>query len=506
MKVQKKKTFDVCIIGAGPASLAVLSAIQEPYSMDSINDSLMNKANQFININKHNGKVGPVSKEICVIDPHPCWMDGWKNNFDKLGIEFLRSPTIAHPDHFDTNALLAYAITKNREDELIESGCYDNKYLLPLGQTQIGLWKLPSTKLFQDFCLDMSSKLQHDYIQSTVHDISTDEEKRFVVKMENGDEIIAGAVVLALGSIGKPIIPPLIQDISRDKMFSWNTMKYNLKASHNNVLVVGGGLTAVQTAQYALRQGKNVCLCSRRNLVNRHFDIDIKWFDRRHANKLMSDFYHQDDDNRLSILRDARGGGSIPPIYLKDLKKWVTRGKLTMITGEVKYLEMIKEQICISFHDTNTEKEKFKTVFDCVILATGIKPDCTANSLVDKIQTRWPIRITGGFPCVSEDLEWSKKNLYVVGGLASMNTGPDSANLNGIRRAASIIANALECRCWLRNEETKVLSNTYSIFWDSSDDESDSDEDSVSSASVYESIDNEKSNLSGDTNSLVFSH
>lgn len=41
----------------------------------------------------------------------------------RLGIRFLRSPAIAHPDHFDMRALLAYAIANNREDELIESGC-----------------------------------------------------------------------------------------------------------------------------------------------------------------------------------------------------------------------------------------------------------------------------------------------------------------------------------------------------------------------------------------------
>ena len=41
----------------------------------------------------------------------------------RLGIRFLRSPAIAHPDHFDMRALLTYAVANNRQDELIESGC-----------------------------------------------------------------------------------------------------------------------------------------------------------------------------------------------------------------------------------------------------------------------------------------------------------------------------------------------------------------------------------------------
>ena len=35
-------------------------------------------------------------------------------------------------------------------------------------------------------------------------------------------------------------------------------MKENLKPQHEVVLVVGGGLSAVQTAQHCLRQGKRV--------------------------------------------------------------------------------------------------------------------------------------------------------------------------------------------------------------------------------------------------------
>ena len=35
-----KNEYDICIIGAGPAGLATLSAIKEPYSMDSMNENI----------------------------------------------------------------------------------------------------------------------------------------------------------------------------------------------------------------------------------------------------------------------------------------------------------------------------------------------------------------------------------------------------------------------------------------------------------------------------------
>lgn len=49
------------------------------------------------------------------------------------------------------------------------------------------------------------------------------------------------------------------------------------------VLVLGGGLTAVQVAQLALKQHCKVTLLSRRPLTTRHFDVNETWFDRRRA-------------------------------------------------------------------------------------------------------------------------------------------------------------------------------------------------------------------------------
>ncbi|KAL7476516.1 hypothetical protein ACHAW6_002372, partial [Cyclotella cf. meneghiniana] len=83
--------------------------------------------------------VGPARHRVCVVDPNEKWLDEWSDNFERLGIEFLHSPAIAHLDHFDMRSLLAYVVLSGREDELIESGCAKIRKLHGLGQTQVGL-------------------------------------------------------------------------------------------------------------------------------------------------------------------------------------------------------------------------------------------------------------------------------------------------------------------------------------------------------------------------------
>ncbi|KAK1736822.1 FAD-NAD(P)-binding protein [Skeletonema marinoi] len=478
-----KKRCDVCIIGAGPAALATLSAIHEPYTLDSMTPTQVNSASESI---RYSRGVGPSTKKVCVVDPSGEWLGRWNDNFDRLGIEYLRSPALAHPDHFDINSLLAYAVANDREDELVESGCAQIRKLFGLGQTQVGLWKLPSTRLFRDFCIHLARQLKHDFVKGMAVDLTRNDngeednddttDTSYTVTLADGSEITCKSVVLALGPTGTPVTPTKLCHVPKERLIQWPRMKEHLKSHHKRVLVVGGGLTAVQVAQYCLRSGRKVVLCSRRPLVERHFDIDTCWFDRRSANLQISEFYHQSEAERLTALKEVRGGGSVPPIYMNDVRKWQASGELSVLDGvEPEYMESTADGRVV------VAMGKDEMTFDFIILACGIKPDFAANQLVKSYQEKSPLKMVGGFPSVSVDLEWSK-NLFVVGALASLNVGPDSGNIMGARRAASLVANALECKAWLRDADSRgALSNRFDqLFWDEEDSSScssDSDSD-----------------------------
>jgi len=469
-----RKEYDVCILGSGPAGLATLSAIQEPYSLDFLSEGQIYRAERHLPGSNCRGS------SVIVIDPHPSWMGDWKKNFETLGIEFLRSPALAHPDMFDQNSLLAFAEIQNRQDELIESGCGDLRSLLPLGQSQIGLWKLPSVSLFADFCQTLVEQLPHEYQQGVVTDIRKEDDggPLFEIYLEGGLMYRATAVVLAMGAVGRPVVPMALAEVPAHRLIQWTNLNIVNAKSGDDILVIGGGLTSLQVAQrLASTSLANITLCSRRPLVERHFDISIDWFDRRTTTKCMSDFYHKSHQERLALLKDSRGGGSIPGIYMTALRKLEAEGKVHCVVGNAEVTNNGTDsddgvEITIYSQDGQATVRRF----NAIILACGIKVDCETNPLCRKLLDRWPKQLQGGFPCLSEDLEWTD-NLHVIGGLGSLSIGPDAANLMGMRRAAQIVSNSLECRCWLR--EANVLKNSFDALMcpsSDSDDISSSDE------------------------------
>ena len=467
--------YDVCIIGAGPAGLACLSAIREPYSIDSMRDAaVVERAARSIGLHKQ--------LRICVVDPGTSWMQSWKSNFATLRIQHLRSPALAHPDMFDFHSLLVHACQRGREDtELYESGCWDRKDLLGLGQTQVGLWKLPSTNLFADFCDELAARLDHTYFQGKVVEVEEAHGNMYLVTKSDSLGTItytfARNIVVATGMAGGQIVPRGLTHCPKNVL--WNepeafpTQPDRPGIDTQRILVVGGGLTAVQTALRVIQDGHQCVLCSRRPLHEKHFDIPVEWFDLRKTNNFLSEFYHTDVKSRLNMLKKARNGGSVPSMYMNLLDKH--KDRLTCCVGEAEYLkdaaqEGTSRRVTVVINGSSH-------IFDKVILACGINPDCSAHPVMEKMLSKWPIATHGGFPDVTPDLQWhaSRTNIFVVGAMAALQVGPDAGNLMGMRRAARLVANALDCHGWLRE---RALTNPFLALWDDSESESDNDSDS----------------------------
>merc|ERR1712232_482708 len=179
--------------------------------------------------------------------------------------------------------------------------------------------------------------------------------------------------------------------------------------------------------------GCKVTLCSRRPLTTRYFDIDKGWFDWREGSLHRFGFLSEPIQDRLAMIKQTRGGGSVPPLYMKQLRQAESYGKLKVQVSEVQVSKVLDDGVEV---DLKGSIERF----DLVVSACGHRPDCAQLPLIQNLLEHSPVQITGGLPHLSQDLQWGEhKQLKVIGSLASLQVGPDAGNLMGIRRAAQIL-------------------------------------------------------------------
>ena len=199
-------TFDVCIVGAGPHALAVLSALHTPNAKLS-EDKHMRRA-------RGQGARGkPLSSTtkttVCVVDPSGEWLHQWNERFAALGIQYLRSPSWAHPDMFSSESLAEFAWREGRTDELrnVDSSL---GALSGMPDLDAGYFRLPGTQLFHDFCAEMTETLPHTFVKGKAVDVITaGDTHEILVQTPQAPlaKIRAKQVVLALGAAGAPNVP-----------------------------------------------------------------------------------------------------------------------------------------------------------------------------------------------------------------------------------------------------------------------------------------------------------
>jgi hypothetical protein len=473
--------FDVCIIGAGPGGLCALSGLSEPYSHDQLSGPQGQRAATALR-EKRNVK----EQTFCVIDPEP-WLSTWRRRFSALDIKWLRSPAMAHPDLFDQQSLLAFACSHGRTQELRECKVTLTNKLQSLEESHTGLWDLPSTQLFEDFCNDLITKLPHTFFSGTAASLHGNDGD-FRVTLSDGRIIQAGTVVLTLGVPGPPVVPPFLAQLPETLTFHTDFGRGQRLAELNRmrVLVIGGGLTAVQAALLALKKRCKVIICSRRQLTTRHFDVDVSWFDYRHARRHHFNFFSKPLQERVQHIKAARGGGSVPYHYMEEVRAAVADGRLETICGEAQIKAVMDNTVEVEINGTDY-------IFDRIVNACGHAPNCKLLPLLNDMHERSVFEVFGGLPAVSQDLQLgSHKQLFVLGALASLEVGPDAGNLMGLRRAAQIVASVMGQRDWLKKTTSvigNVRGNRYAALNDSESetdsegqgDSSDSDSRSLSS-------------------------
>ena len=490
---------DVCIIGSGPDALCALSALHEPLApLDP---------DQFRRAINSKGKRRQRAPNVCVISPSGAWLRQWEDRFSALGIEYLRSPASAHPDMFSAVSLLHFVHTRGHPSDLVDVGVRSvrelsakngqskGRYLGRIPDVDTGLFDIPSQKVFIKFCRNLASKLPHQFVQGRAVDIDqvaaseSPKQKNGILRVDvlkadgTRGHVLAGKIIVAIGAPGPHFVPELIRHNVPRSLYTHTNNACELQAmtkaatSTQSILVVGGGLSAVQAALAFENQGAKVVLASRRPLSWRHFDLPVSWFDRRTQNRVRHGFFATSIADRPALIREAKGGGTVPPWYRNPLANSSVQQVVAHLTAVTVGPPTPSPRPCIVVTLTAPDGSVRRCKFDHLVLGTGSAPDCLALPLVAAIQRKWPIEIKAGLPVVEQSLRWGKVPIYVTGGLAALRVGPTATNLMGARQCAQDIADEFGVYDVLDAPELySVHSNKFAALF--GDDSTSSEEDS----------------------------
>jgi len=352
---------------------------------------------------------------VRVLDPHPEPLALWDRFTANTGMEYLRSSHV-HNLNYDVWSLRTFAESLAGQ---------------PLARF-IPIYNRPALDLFRAHSawLIDRHKLRALRLTGRASGLTRHNGNWRIETPDGGIE--AHNVVLAIGAGEQPHIPDWAQaggmpiqhvfapDFDREALPPWS-----------DIVVIGGGITAVQTAiALADTRPATVTLLARHSLRIHHFDSDPCWVTRI----CLDDFHAQPDfDQRRAMLNAARNRGSVPPDVADALRGAVEAGMVRRLTAEVMQADPVNQGVRL----TLTSGDTLHT--DRVILATGFDAARPGGDWLDAAVAACDLPVAGdGYPVVDAALRWAD-GLHVSGPLAELEVGPVSRNIVGARLAAERI-------------------------------------------------------------------
>jgi hypothetical protein len=340
--------------------------------------------------------------------------------FAALDIPTLRSPAV-HQPHPDAMALHVFA--RGRREEL---------------HTQ---YAVPGRELFADWCAQVARTcgLQGAVRAATAQALEMRPSRQVRVHLDEGEAIDAAAVVLATNP-AEPVWPDWAARVRGEAppdglQHSTQVDLRPLDLAGEEVVVVGGGLTAAHLVVGALERGARVHLVARRRLRVQPFDADPGWLGPKYLGPFSA---VADPAERLRAVRAARGGGSVTPSSHSALRRAVGSGALRLHEQcEVVAVSRSGDRWALRCEPDGP------VVADRIWFATGTRTGVDVDPLLAPLADTHPVGLVDHVPVLDATLRWGGLPIHVMGPLAALEVGPVARNLSGARMAARRILAAL---------------------------------------------------------------
>mmetsp|Transcript_36678 Transcript_36678/g.72571 ORF Transcript_36678/g.72571 Transcript_36678/m.72571 type:complete len:462 (+) Transcript_36678:58-1443(+) len=434
---QLPKAVDVLIVGAGPHGLAMASRML--LGEEALKDCT-NTYREVKDVKAHLSTTRKASTQtFAVVDAGGVWMQRWKHQFKALDIEYLRSNDGMHPDAFASSTLAVWATMNERDDFLTLSNLPADFH---------GNFKAPSTELMLEFCSELVKlgSLEDHLWQAHAESLEPCQSgvKVTVSTAEGEEPILAKRVVVARGPTWCrqwPSFHKALDAAARAQVqHAWDLFDDSERVERisGHGVIVGGGLTSAHLSVQLAKKGK-IDLLIRRDRRVKQYDVDLPWMvtspDGRRV--LRQKFEQSSVEERIATNRSVRDGGSISPELNSMLSELEAEGFV-----EVREFTEIVSAAWDGCWTLTLNTDEVITA-DYLICATGTHIDISADPLLSKLQSIHPLRLAGGLPVLTEELQWGELPIHLMGNLAALELGPDAVNMSGALRGAYRISRAL---------------------------------------------------------------
>lgn len=349
--------------------------------------------------------------KVTIVDPNPQLMGRWKHVTGNTEMTHLRSPK-GH--YLGSEPLDKYAQRSNIPEERAFAEW----------PPSLSAQLRPSLRLFNSHADAQirNAGIDQRHMQTT-GDALEIRPNGVRVKTDIGT-IHGDYVIMAMGS-GEGSIPRFAQQLRAEgkpvnHIFDPD-FKLNDVQRGESVAVVGGGITAAQTAIGLAKRGHPVTLITRQPIKEAALDFPRQW--ATYGSRYLLDGLSPTE--RREVINANRNKGTVPPYVMDELNAQLRSG-------------MIRHQIVPEVTADGVRP------FDRVVLATGFESGRPGGALVDNAVSQYGLPVApDGFPVVNGQLQWHPR-VWVSGPLAELSVGPASRNIVGAQLAAQRIRPLLE--------------------------------------------------------------
>ena len=355
-------------------------------------------------------------EQVGILDPHDRLLAAWNRMTARCGMHFLRSPAT---HHIDVPILSIYQFAKTPAGRALAD------FIPPYNRPSLALFRAHSDRVID------ANHLSRRHIRGRALAVRLDGPQ--LVAETTAGPVKTRRLLLAIGMSEQLCWPSWAGTLRRAggpvvHVFE-PAFREEDKAQGKATVVVGGGITAVQTAlSLAAHPDTRVTLLARRPLQESQFDFNPCWI----GPKCLRRFYQEDYPTRRATIEEARIPGSLPGEVLAEFTRTRSQARLDFHQAAVQGAAMENGVIRIRTAVGSITAER-------VVLATGFRNERPGGRLVDRLIDDFDLPCNScGYPIVGEDLQWGP-NIFVTGPLAELQIGPCARNIVGARNAGRML-------------------------------------------------------------------